>query len=373
MSNALGPLTEVTFSFSTGGSERIAQVIAMHAMENGVSTTVCATHGGSGPISEQLRAEGIHCLPIQIGRGGRLGRALRLYRHLRRSRTTVLHVHHFNMLAIAYWPARIAGVKRIVVTEHSNYLLRTQSSARRIARRYGRRVDLTTVVHQGLADYLVNQIGLDARRVRVIPNGVDTLRFRPGEATALRQQLGIPPDVLLAGYVGRLHPDKDPMNLVQAISCLTPEQREGLRVVFIGDGACRDEMSRHIGEHDLDVTIELLGERQDIPALMQAMDAFVLPSRTEGLPVALLEAMSTGLPIVATDVGGVSGAVGEGGLIVPPRSPEALARALADLMDDQSKRVRLGEQSRRRAVDRFDRSHMFEGYMAALLPSEIAA
>jgi glycosyltransferase involved in cell wall biosynthesis len=282
-------------------------------------------------------------------------------------------VHHFNMLAIAYWPARFAGVKRIVVTEHSNYLMRTQSSARRIARRYGSRVDLITVVHQGLADYLVDEIGVDAARVRVIPNGVDTLVFRPGGATPLRQQLGIPPDACVVGYVGRLHPDKDPINLIRAITCLNAEQREGLQVVFIGDGACMDEMRRLIDEHALDSTVRLLGERHDVPALLKAMDVFVLPSRTEGLPVALLEAMSTGLPIVATDVGGVPGAAGDGGLIVPPENPEALAGALARLLDDQSERTRLGEQARRRAVDCFDRSLMFEAYMAALLPPEVAA
>src|SRR5690606_6753438 len=136
----------------------------------GIPVSVCATHGESGPVSAALEAAGIPCLPLQAGGGGRIGRGWRLFRHLRDRRTAVLHVHHFNMLAIAYWPARLAGVRRIVVTEHTDYELQRSRRARSVARRYGRRADAVTAVHGGLAAILVDDVGLPEDLVHVIPN-----------------------------------------------------------------------------------------------------------------------------------------------------------------------------------------------------------
>jgi hypothetical protein len=180
MSEPRNGLTEILFSFQTGGSERVGRDVALHAARHGVPTSACSTHGGFGPISESLQAEGISCEPLQAGPGGRIGRALRLYRHLRAHRTAVVHVQHFNMLSIVYGPARLAGVKRIVVTEHTDYFLRTDSRARRVARWFGSRADVITVVHQGLADYLATDLGLDDGSDHVFTNGVDTRHYRPG-------------------------------------------------------------------------------------------------------------------------------------------------------------------------------------------------
>lgn len=111
-----GVLTEVLFSLQTGGSERVGSDIARYATRCGVATTVCATHLEEGPIGRSLTADGIECEPLRAGPGGRMGRAWRLYRHLRRHGTRVLHAHHFNVLSIAFAPAKLAGVGRIVVT-----------------------------------------------------------------------------------------------------------------------------------------------------------------------------------------------------------------------------------------------------------------
>lgn len=366
MTDRRNALTEVLFSFQTGGSERIGRAIALYAAAHGVPTTACSTHGGAGPISESLQTAGIGCEPLQQGPGGRLGRALRLFTHLRKHRTSVLHVHHFNMLSIVYGPARLAGVKRIVVTEHTDYLMRTNARARRIARRYGRRADGITVVHQGVADYLTRELGLDTRSVSVVTNGVDTAHFCPGTSDSLRSDLGIPASVCVIGSVGRLHPDKDPMNLVRALDCVPSPQQERIHLLIVGDGESRGEVERFIADRSLQPRVTLAGERHDILPLLRTMDVFALPSRTEGLPVALLEAMSCGLAVVATAVGGIPAAVGDSGVVVPPNDPAAFAAALLPLCNDVNTRERLGQKARRRAVEQFDISVMFDGYAAAL-------
>lgn len=364
MNSVRGSLTQVCFSFATGGSERIAAAIAVHARKQGVPTTACATHGGYGPISEQLTASGVTCEAVQPGIGGRVGRAIRLYRHLRRHRTSVVHVHHFNMASIVYWPARLAGVDRIVVTEHSNYGMRTQAAARRRARRYGKLVDAVTVVHQGLADYLVDEIGLGSTDIRVVVNGVDTDRFVP--RARLAGSHTDPATACVVGSVGRLHPDKDPMNLVRSIATIGEADRAGIDVMVIGDGELRGSLEEFVRREALESTIRLLGERQDIPELLNSIDVFVLPSRTEGLPVALLEAMSCGLGVVATDVGGVSAVIGDTGIVVPAEDPGALASGILSYAADRDRLASDGEAARRRAVQHYDRSVMFAGYGRAL-------
>lgn len=354
-------LTEVLFSFQTGGSERVGAAVARHAAGNGRSTSACATHGGPGPILHRLEEAGVTCEAVGDGSLGRIGRALRLYRHFRRHGTSVVHVQHFNVLSIVLGPARLAGVDRVVVTEHTDRELRTRPKARRIATRHGRRADDVTVVHQGIADFLIEELDFDPSHVHVIPNGVDTGRFQP-RPSVLREALEIPAHRVLVGSVGRLHPDKDPLNLVRALRSLGDEGREAIHLAIVGDGACRAELEAQIRDAHLADRVTLLGERHDIPELLAALDVFAMPSKTEGLPVALLEAMASGLPIVATDVGGVAAALGDCGLVVPPQDATALGEAILRLAGDPERRRQLGRAARERAVQRFDIGEMFSAY-----------
>lgn len=358
-------LTILCYSFSVGGSERIAAAVAKRCSGRGVDTTVCATHGGPGPISAELEEAGIRWLALTPGGGGRIGARTRLFRHLKATGTTVVHVHHLNMLAFAYLPVRLAGVERIVVTEHSVHQLRRSRRVRRRATRNARRADLVTVVHRGLARYLSHH-GVPPARLRVIPNGVDTEVYAPGAGRRLFAELDLPTDRVLMASVGRLHPDKDPVNLLRAVSQMSPADRALLHVVLIGDGPLRGELEGLIEELALSHEVTLLGERQDVNRLLGEFDAFVLPSRTEGLPVALLEAMSCGLPVVATSVGGVPAALEQAGILVPAGDPRALADAMLRLARDPDLRRSLGAGGRRRALEEYDRRLMFERYEAAL-------
>jgi glycosyltransferase involved in cell wall biosynthesis len=195
---------------------------------------------------------------------------------------------------------------------------------------------------------------------------VDTRHYSPGPAGSLRSELGIPDAVCVIGSVGRLHPDKDPVNLVRALDHLDPSDRERLHLLIVGDGECRDEVERFIADRSLARHVTMTGERHDILALLRAMDAFALPSRTEGLPIAILEAMSCGLPIIATAVGGIAAAVADAGIVVPREDAVAFAGALLRVADDADLRTRLGGRARELALERYDITAMFAGYAAAL-------
>jgi len=365
MKNIESPgVTELIYSFQTGGSERIGVEIARYIRERGRDVSVCATHGGAGPASALLDEAGIPWLAADTSGGNRIRRATMLFSHFRRTRCDVLHVHHFNMLAAAYIPARLAGVRRIVVTEHSDYMMRQDPSTMRRARMYGKKSDAISVVHDGLRQFICDNIGVLESGVEVIPNGVDTELYSPGPGgvTFLPDSGMIDRKVRMC-IVGRLHPDKDHLNLLRAVARLRDRGTTGFILYIVGEGSERQSIEAFVADHSLGEVVVLLGDRSDVRELLREMDIFVLSSRTEGLPVALLEAMSTGLPSVVTDVGGVADALsGGGGLVVPPKDPAALAGALERLVGSRERRENSAAAARRSAVGRFDRTEMFRSY-----------
>jgi len=183
-----------------------------------------------------------------------------------------------------------------------------------------------------------------ASRTVVIPNAVDV------DAAPRATHAGDPPRVVT---VGRLAAPKDTLTLVRALAALGPMRFSAL---VVGDGPDRPELEAEIRSLDLSGAVELAGSRADVPDLLAAADVFVLSSRSEGAPFSILEAMAAGLPVVATDVGGVGELVadGETGLLVPADDPDRLAEALRSLLADGALRRRLGAAGLARARERFD-------------------
>jgi glycosyltransferase involved in cell wall biosynthesis len=183
----------------------------------------------------------------------------------------------------------------------------------------------------------------DPARTRVIHNGVALDGVAPAALD------GAPP-VLVS--VGRLAAPKDPLTLVTALACLPPGV---FRAVLVGGGPEHAAVADAVHRAGLDGVVELVGDRDDVPALLAAGDLFVLASRSEGFPMSVLEAMAAGLPVVASAVGGVCEAVvdGETGLLVPPGDAGALAGAIERLLADGRLRREMGSAGRARAAAHF--------------------
>jgi glycosyltransferase involved in cell wall biosynthesis len=173
-------------------------------------------------------------------------------------------------------------------------------------------------------------------RTVVIRNGIATEAHEPAPLD------GDPPVVV---SVGRLKEPKTFVTLAQALASLDPRSFRG---VIVGDGPDRAAVQEAAG-----TAATLLGERDDVPALLRSSDVFVLSSASEGLPISVLEAMASGLPVVASSVGGVPELVGEAGVLVPPNDAGALATALAELLADPGRRRALGAAARQRVQDEF--------------------
>jgi len=295
----------------------------------------------------------------------------RLWRALRRLRPDLVHTR--NLAAVeAQLPAWLAGVPARIHGEHGRDMADLAGANRRY--RLLRR-SLRPLVHhyiplsRDLESYLRDAIGVVPERMTRITNGVDVERFRPDhEARArLLGARGWPTDSLVVGWVGRMEPVKNPLGLVEAAARLCredPEARARLRLVLVGDGAQGAAVREAVTVAGLDDNTWLPGSRDDVPALLAGLDVFALPSLAEGISNTVLEALATGLAVIATDVGGNRELVtpGQCGALVPPADPAALAAALGRYLHKPGLAAEHGAVARRRAVGQFSIDAMVSAY-----------
>jgi glycosyltransferase involved in cell wall biosynthesis len=200
---------------------------------------------------------------------------------------------------------------------------------------------------------MVDRAHLPPERILVIHNGVDVRSFSLPRG-AFRRSEGIPAECTVITTVGRLDTQKGLPYLLEAAELVTRGHPE-VRFLVVGEGPRRGDLVRHRDRLGLTERVWFLGFRTDVPQILADSDVFVLPSLWEGLPIALLEAMAAGLPVVATDVPGVTEVVtdGETGLVVPGKDVGALAGALSRLLDDPDLRLGLARAGRRKVEEEF--------------------
>jgi len=278
---------------------------------------------------------------------------------LREGRYHIVHTHSSKAGALGRLAARRVGVPAVVHTYHGLPFHDFQSPMRRAAyvaveRWLGRITDRFLAVGSAVAGRAV-RLGIAAPdRIRVIACAIDPGVALRTEATRseARRLLGIPASALVVGTVGRLDYQKAPQDLVTAIAAL---RRPDVWGVWVGDGPRRPAMRRLVARRGLGQRILFLGERADVGALLPAFDVFAMASRYEGIPCALVEAMTCGIPVVATAVNAVPEVVvpGQTGLLVPPAAPAALSRALEHLLAHPAEAARMAAAGRAHLGDRF--------------------
>jgi sugar transferase (PEP-CTERM/EpsH1 system associated) len=299
-----------------------------------------------------------------------------VYRLCRQLKPAILHTRGLSGLD-ALLPAALAGVRHRVHGEHGwdmHDLHGRDWKTAWLKRLHAPLVQRYITVSRDLGQYLEQRVHVSPGRITTICNGVDTQRFRPREpdSGSLLPEGFAPEGSVVIGTVGRLQPVKDQQALLQAFAQLQPAPGAGqggtggqpLRLVLVGDGPLRGALQAQAQALGIAGQTWFAGDRSDVAALLQQMDVFVLPSLAEGISNTLLEAMATGLPLVATRVGGNVELVqdGENGTLVPVGDVPALARCLRDLVQQTGRRMAQGEASRRRAENNFSLQAMVAGY-----------
>ncbi len=316
-----------------------------------------------GPFTNFVENEGFEVRDVDVSRTFKLGGALRLRSLLRELGVIVLHTHTAlaaNVLSrVAGRLAGVAVVSHIHIENH----FRPHSLARAVHEALdngtARLASRVLTVSNSTRRALLAQ-GYPPELVEVVYNGIDVGAEAGKRGDGLRAELAIPSDTFLVGEVARLCDVKGQRELVEALA-----QTESVELVLVGDdleqgGAYREGLARLAHERGVENRIHFLGYRQDAAQVIDQLDALVLPSWIEGLPLVVLEAMAHGKPVIATPVGGTPEVVvdGETGLLVPPRDPAALAAALHALAADPEWARRLGEAGRERAAREFSAETM---------------
>lgn len=320
-----------------------------------------AAHG-PGPLRDAARAAGARFVPLRHVRRDLhplrdlLG-LLELVALIRRERPDIVHANSSKVGVLGRLAAFAAGTPVRVFTVHG-WAFKAYAGLTAALYRWSDRLlaPLTTVTI--CVSETERAAGLAAKTCRpgrtvVITNAIDV------GAAPQAQLAGDPPRILT---VGRLAAPKDPLTLVRALPALRPREYS---LAFVGGGRDQPLVEQAVRERGVAGRVTLLGERHDVPELLESADIFVLASRSEGAPLSVLEAMAAGLPVVASDVGGVAELVadGETGLLVPAGDAAALAGALARLLDDPGLRRRMGAAARARARERFDLAELRSAHL----------
>lgn len=321
---------------------------------------------GKGEFGEQLQAQGITVADVHSRRGWDPAALWRAARVLRRFAPDVINVHDRSSLPYAFLANRLSGGRPIVFSCHG-LLFADAEKHRWLERLAMRDVRAVTAVSDKTAEEYARLLGWP-RKVDVVLNGVPLPRRDSAAREKARRELAIPPEAFVFLAVGNLNPEKGHEDLVEAAAALR-QTATGPFIVLVAGSKANEaywrELAAQCERHGLGGAVQFLGQRRDTPALYSAADAFVLPSRKEGLPMVLLEAMAAGLPCVATAVGGVPDAVehGRDAMLAPPARPEELAKAMLVLMGSPGTREELGALARNRVETTYGVAQMAAGYM----------
>ena len=329
-----------------------------------------------GPYLDRVIDAGFRVETIPIARSYNLVSHVRSFRRLRnlfrRERFDMVHVHTPVAALIGRFAAHAAGVPRIVYTAHGFYFHERMPWPKRALF-----VALEWLAGR-VTDVLMTQAAEDAATARrlgfckggvveAIGNGVDPARFYPrndaGERAALRQSFGVAKDITVIVVIGRLVTEKGYPELLAAMREVDAELWiVGERLVSDHAGPVDAALADIESDPAISRRVRLLGYRTDVAELLRAADIFVLPSHREGMPRSIIEAMMSGLPVVAPDIRGAREEVvpEETGILVPVNDPYALADALNRLVSDPALRDRMGSAGRKRALELFDESKIVD-------------
>ncbi|HZR63941.1 MAG TPA: glycosyltransferase [Terriglobales bacterium] len=352
--------------FGCGGTENVVLKLMSGSGENCLEHSICSTRGFDSDFAALHKVESRLHVAGDSNPGFQFP-FLKFRKIMRSYRPHIVHTRNWGSLE-AVFAARSAGVPIVIHSEHG-YEMENMAGMplrHRLFRRAAYAIiDRFLTVSNELKDYHSRQAWFPRDRIRVIYNGVDTCRFAPNAAAraSFREQLGIDHDAVVIGSVGRLTPIKNHATLLRAVERLI---QSGLNAhgLLVGSGPEMSKLEQQVERSPyLHRRAHIVGASAAIPEMLNTMDVFVLPSLKEGMSNTLLEAMATGLAVVAGRVGGNPEVLSaDCGFLFMPSDLEDLTGCLERLANDPALRRDLGSGARKRALGSFDLSQMLQNY-----------
>ncbi|MBW2734174.1 MAG: glycosyltransferase [Deltaproteobacteria bacterium] len=350
-------VAHVMASYEMGGGEMVALRLARQQKKDGWPVMALGL-SATGPLRARFAEAEIPAEVVAKGDAFDGSLFVRLALHFWRRRVELVHTHNPQALIYAAPAARLVGAK-VVHTKHGEAMdLGRRMWLRRGAARF---VHAFVSVSERTESFAREQKEAPLARLAVIDNGVDIERYAPTKErrAQARKRLGFAEGVPVVGSVGRLQEVKDHALLLRAVArCPNATQ-----LVLVGDGPERGPLTELAEALGIAPRVHLLGHRDDVEDLYPAFDLFAMSSRTEGLPLVMVEAMASEVAVVSTAVGGIPAVLGEGvGELVPAGDEEALANTLQALLADVVRRKRLALAGRARVLERYSLQKMAQRY-----------
>ena len=350
-------------SFNMGGMENGVVNLINHTNPDVFSHEICCiTTSGNADLRLKRRVR-IFEMHKREGNDWRL--IPRLVRLMRKREPDIVHTRNWGATD-AILSAKIAGVRTVIHGEHGWNIddPRGKIKRRLIARKLmSHAVNCFVAVSEDIKRWLIKSAGVKSSEVSTIINGVDTDKFRPKNKEETRKAFGFSKRDLIIGTVGRLDPIKNQHKLLYAFAKIA-NATNNLHLVLVGDGPERHRLESIKETFPCGDRITFFGERDDVHEILPILDVFVLPSTNEGISNTILEAMATGLPVIATNVGGNPELVQHKhtGFLVPPANCDALVCTLNVYIEDAAMAEVHGKNGRKRAVRDFSLEHMVKEY-----------
>jgi glycosyltransferase involved in cell wall biosynthesis len=339
---------------STGGAQVALRRLLTNCDRQRFEMQVACLYNGDGAAGQQIRQASIPVHDLKMKAKTDIKAFSRLFHLLRREEPHILHTWMFH----ANFSGRISGrIARVPIIVSAERTMGQESWMRRgLNKATAYLADRVVCVSQATTIYAAQTIGIPESKLTVIPNGVDLADFdHLPDVDLARAAWNLPAQGVIIGAVGRLHAVKGFAYLLEAFARLAPDFPQAT-LLLVGDGPDRSILEQQAARYHLSQRVTFMGEQTDVPSLLAAMDVLALPSLHEGMPNVVLEAMTAGLPVVASRIGGVPEVVihGETGWLVAAADPGALCNAIINLLNDPSRAQAMGKAGRQRVERLFN-------------------
>ncbi len=368
MANNPPLIAHVIYRLDIGGLENGLVNLINHIPEDRYRHVILCLKGYSD-FRDRIYRKDVEIIDLKKREGNDFHLYYRLWQQFTVLKPDIVHTRNLATLE-AVIPAILAGVRVRIHSEHGREFDDIDGNNRK--HRLLRRSLMPVVNHaialsRDLESYMHLKVGVPKNKLTQIYNGVDTEKFHP----SAEKNNALPfskSGLIVFGTVGRMQPVKDQTNLVRAFIRLLeirPELRKTVRLILIGDGSLKNQAAALLEAAQCADIAWLPGARDDIAGIMRQMDIFVLPSLSEGISNTILEAMASGLPVIATQVGGNEELVmsDKTGMLVPPADPEAMVRCMLSYLDYRPLIIRHGKTARKSAVKHFSMDAMVRAYL----------
>jgi len=337
-------------------------------VQNDVNVSLAAAP--DAVITKRAETLGVRCLPLPISGGMDLAAVWMLRRILRENAFDIVHSHSSHAHSIAFMAhgashirrRRVGGRPMFVVSRRVDFPVAKNTLS---AMKYRRGADVYLAISNGVRDVLV-ECGIKEERIRIVRSGIELEKFaHVKDNRYLLEEFNLAEDTPVIGNVAALAPHKSQVDFIRAAKRVS-EEISSARFLIVGEGELRKKLEAEIRRQGMEDTMILTGFRRDVLEILSLFDCFVLSSYLEGLCTSIMDAQTAGIPVVATDTGGVPDLVDDGktGLLVPPRQPDRLAEAITRMLQDDELRTSCVRAAKTKSKS-YDYNMMVEGTMSA--------